>query len=69
MLYTYSFANAKRDLADIFSSVIKDEPRSYCDCKFSYDLKDLKTDYYCQAKVLCPCCGTDLLHSKREREN
>lgn len=27
MLYTYSFANAKRDLADIFSSVIKDEPR------------------------------------------
>ena len=27
MLYTYSFANAKRDLADIMSTVIKDEPR------------------------------------------
>lgn len=27
MLYTYSFANTRRDLADIFSSVIKDEPR------------------------------------------
>ena len=27
MLYTYSFANARRDLSDIFSSVIKDEPR------------------------------------------
>ena len=27
MLYTYSFANARRDLSDIFSTVIKDEPR------------------------------------------
>lgn len=27
MLYTYSFANTKRDLADIMSTVIKDEPR------------------------------------------
>ena len=27
MLYTHSFANTRRDLADIFSSVIKDEPR------------------------------------------
>ena len=27
MLYTYSFANAKRDLSDIMSTVIKDEPR------------------------------------------
>lgn len=27
MLYTYSFANARRDLADIFSTVIRDEPR------------------------------------------
>ena len=27
MLYTYSFANRKRDLADIMSTVIKDEPR------------------------------------------
>ena len=27
MLYTYSFQNRKRDLADILSTVIKDEPR------------------------------------------
>ena len=27
MLYTYSFANRKRDLSDIMSTVIKDEPR------------------------------------------
>ena len=27
MLYSYTFANAKRDLADIMSTVIKDEPR------------------------------------------
>ena len=27
MLYTYSFANTRRDLSDIFSTVIKDEPR------------------------------------------
>lgn len=27
MLYSYSFANARRDLADIFSAVIRDEPR------------------------------------------
>ena len=27
MLYSYSFANHRRDLSDIFSSVIKDEPR------------------------------------------
>ena len=27
MLYSYSFANRKRDLSDILSSVIKDEPR------------------------------------------
>ena len=27
MLYTYSFANRKRDLSDVMSTVIKDEPR------------------------------------------
>jgi hypothetical protein len=27
MLYNYSFANRKRDLADVMSTVIKDEPR------------------------------------------
>ena len=26
-LYTYSFINKKRDLSDIMSTVIKDEPR------------------------------------------
>lgn len=54
--------------------IIKEKPEKYimicshCDCKFSYDLKDLKTNYYCQTIILCPCCNTDLLHSKRERE-
>lgn len=27
MLYSYSFQNKKRDLSDILSEVIKDEPR------------------------------------------
>ena len=27
MLYTYSFANRKRDLSDILSTVVRDEPR------------------------------------------
>ena len=27
MLYSYSFQNKKRDLSDILSTVIKDEPR------------------------------------------
>ena len=27
MLYSYSFANRKRDLSDIFSTIIADEPR------------------------------------------
>ena len=27
MLYSYSFANRKRDLSDVLSTVIKDEPR------------------------------------------
>ena len=27
MLYSYSFSNRKRDLSDILSTVIKDEPR------------------------------------------
>ena len=27
MLYSYSFSNRKRDLADIFSTVISEEPR------------------------------------------
>ena len=32
------------------------------------DLKDLKTNYYCQTVIPCPCCTMELLHSKRERE-
>ena len=27
MLYSYSFQNKKRDLSDVLSTVIKDEPR------------------------------------------
>ena len=38
--------------------IIKEKPEKYimicshCDCKFSYDLKDLKTNYYCQTMIL-----------------
>lgn len=54
--------------------IIKPKPDKYiivcehCDCKFSYDLSDVYKDYYEQKKVDCPCCNTDLLHSKRESE-
>ena len=33
MLYSYSFANRKRDLSDVLSTVIKDEPRFISDFK------------------------------------
>lgn len=54
--------------------IIKSKPNKYiivceyCDCKFSYELSDVKKDYYGQEKVICPCCNTGQLHSHRERE-
>lgn len=54
--------------------IIKSKPDKFiiicdhCDCKFSYDLSDVKKDYYEQERVICPCCKTGQLHSKRERE-
>ena len=54
--------------------IIQPKPDKYiivcehCDCKFSYELSDVKKDYYGQEKVTCPCCKTEQLHCKREGE-
>ena len=54
--------------------IINSKPDKYvivcerCDCKFSYELSDVKKNYYEQEIVVCPCCNTEQLHSKRERE-
>ena len=37
--------------------------------KYRYVMvSDVKKDYYEQERVICPCCNTGQLHSKRERE-
>jgi hypothetical protein len=46
MLYTYSFANARRNLADIFSSVIKDEPRFISNFKHVADATARKHKWF-----------------------
>lgn len=54
--------------------VIKTKPNKYtmvceyCDCKFSYELVDVKKDYYGVKSVVCPCCNTNQVHSNRKRE-
>ena len=45
MLYTYSFANSRRDLSDIFSSVIKDEPRFISNFKRVADATSRKHEW------------------------
>ncbi len=45
MLYSYSFANRKRDLSDILSTVIKDEPRFISNFKTVADATQRKHEY------------------------
>ena len=45
MLYTYSFANNRRDLADIFSTVIRDEPRFISNFKRVADASSRKHEW------------------------
>lgn len=54
--------------------IIKTKPNKYimvcdyCDCKFSYELIDVRKDYYGEYLVICPCCNTKQMHSNRKRE-
>ncbi len=41
-LYSYSFQNNKRDLSDIMSTVIKDEPRFISNFRVSENAADRK---------------------------
>ena len=45
MLYTYSFANARRDLSDILSTVIKDEPRFISNFRRAADASSQKHEW------------------------
>ena len=45
MLYNYSFANRKRDLADVMSAVIKDEPRFISNFRVSAPASSAKHEY------------------------
>ena len=45
MLYTYSFANRKRDLSDIMSTVIKDEPRFISNFRTTADAVQRKHEW------------------------
>ena len=45
MLYNYSFANRKRDLSDVMSSVIKDEPRFISNFRSAPDASSAKHEY------------------------
>ena len=45
MLYSYSFSNRKRDLSDIFSTVVKDEPRFISNFKRVADATQRKHEY------------------------
>ena len=45
MLYSYSFANRKRDLSDIMSTVIKDEPRFISNFRVSTDATQRKHEW------------------------
>ena len=45
MLYNYSFANRKRDLSDVMSTVIKDEPRFISNFRMASDAASAKHEY------------------------
>ena len=45
MLYSYTFANSKRDLADIMSTVIKDEPRFISNFRTAADAVQRKHEW------------------------
>ena len=45
MLYNYSFANRKRDLADVMSAVIKDEPRFISNFRVTNSATSAKHEY------------------------
>ncbi|MBO5667973.1 MAG: DUF5309 family protein [Lentisphaeria bacterium] len=45
MLYNYSFANRKRDLSDVMSTVIKDEPRFISNFRMAPDAMSAKHEY------------------------
>ena len=55
--------------------ILKKKPDSYtitcnhCDCKFKYQLEDIKTDYYFQEVIICPECGKTNKHSEREKHD
>ena len=46
MLYSYSFADRKRDLAEVMSTVIKDEPRFISDFRRTADAVGRKHEYW-----------------------
>ena len=41
---------------------------NYCDCKFLYELNDIRKNYYGEDIVPCPCCKTSQIHNNRIRE-
>ena len=45
MLYSYSFANRRRDLSNVFSTVIKDEPRFISNFKLGADCTSQKHEW------------------------
>lgn len=55
-------------------NIIKNQPKNYkikcshCDCEFSYELTDLKRDYYSAFYVICPCCKNNEKHNNRLRD-
>ncbi len=40
---------------------------SQCDSEFTYNFKDITKNYYEQKIIVCPCCGSKELHSRREK--
>lgn len=53
-------------------TVIKSKPKCYkikccfCDAVYTYELEDIKTDYYTEKGTLCPECGKLNPHYNRE---
>ncbi len=77
MLYSYSFQNRKRDLADILSTVIKDEPRFISNFKTVNDATQRKHEWLedqltgravtvsgAVSNLVCPASSADLAKLK-----
>ncbi len=77
MLYSYSFQNRKRDLADILSTVVKDEPRFISNFKTVADASQRKHEWLedqltgravtvsgAVSSLVCPASATDLAKLK-----